>query len=80
MFNMSINDIRKNVIKKTTPHDWRGNIINELLFELDGELNINLDVNETKDILRHVCTIYSTSNHFLWTSIPSLESYYLFFI
>ena len=56
MFNMSKNDIRKSVRKKTTPQDWRGNIINELLYVLDGELNTNLDTNETKDILRHVCT------------------------
>ena len=56
MFNMSKNDIRKSVRKKTTPQDWRGNIINELLCLLDGELNTNLDTNETKDILRHVCT------------------------
>ena len=56
MFNMSKNDIRKSVRKKTTPQDWRGNIINELLYVLDGELNTNMDTNETKDILRHVCT------------------------
>ena len=57
MFNMSKNVIRKNVLKRTTPQDWRGNIINEFLFVLDGELNINLDANETKDILKHVCTL-----------------------
>ena len=56
MFNMSKNDIRKSVSKKMTPQDRRGNNINEFLYVLDGELNINLDANETKDILRHVCT------------------------
>ena len=57
IFNLSKAAIRKAVIGKIPPVDWRGNMIKELLYVLDGDLDTNMEVNEIDFILRHVCTL-----------------------
>ena len=48
VFNISKFKIRKRVIEQIPPLDWRGNMNKELLYVLDGDQSINMEVNELK--------------------------------
>ena len=49
--------IRKKILDKVPPIDWRGNLLKELVNVLDGELEINMDYNDIKEIQNYVCTL-----------------------
>ena len=57
LFNIKKNEIRKKILQKLPPVDWRCNMIKELLCVLDGEMDNDMDYDSTKDIFNYVCTL-----------------------
>ena len=49
--------VRRKILEKVPPNDWRGNSIKEMFDILDGVLNIDFDYNEIVEIIEYVCTI-----------------------